>query len=103
MWQWWRWRISCSAWLGRSCAKTRRIGFRHWPRLLELKTSGNFLLGLLADHVDGTTVEPALSKPDIGRGLSRPSQLYRKRAGGLHHGQESLTPTKAEYIGADLI
>jgi len=28
--------------------------------------------------------------------------LIRKRAGGIHHGQESLTPLKAEYIGADL-
>jgi hypothetical protein len=27
--------------------------------------------------------------------------LVRKRAGGIHHGQESLTPPKAEYIGAD--
>jgi hypothetical protein len=27
--------------------------------------------------------------------------LIRKRAGGIHHGQESLTPPKAEYIGAD--
>src|ERR1700692_724357 len=26
--------------------------------------------------------------------------LIRKRAGGIHHGQESLTPPKAEYIGA---
>jgi len=47
------------------------------------------------------TVEPALSKSDIGRGPSRPSQLYGKRAGGLHHGQEAPTPPKAEYIGAD--
>jgi hypothetical protein len=29
--------------------------------------------------------------------------LMRKRAGGIHHGQESLTPPKAEYFGADLI
>ena len=29
--------------------------------------------------------------------------LIRKRAGGIHHGQESLTPPKAEYIGADRI
>ena len=28
-------------------------------------------------------------------------KLKRKRAGGFHHGQESLTPPKAEYIGAD--
>ena len=28
-------------------------------------------------------------------------QLNRKRAGGIHHGQESWTPPKAEYIGAD--
>jgi hypothetical protein len=27
--------------------------------------------------------------------------LMRKRAGGIHHGQESWTPPKAEYIGAD--
>ena len=27
--------------------------------------------------------------------------LMRKRAGGIHHGQESCTPPKAEYIGAD--
>lgn len=27
--------------------------------------------------------------------------LIRKRAGGIHHGQESCTPPKAEYIGAD--
>ena len=27
--------------------------------------------------------------------------LIRKIAGGIHHGQESLTPPKAEYIGAD--
>jgi hypothetical protein len=27
--------------------------------------------------------------------------LMRKRAGGIHHGQESLTSPKAEYIGAD--
>src|SRR5665213_3405665 len=27
--------------------------------------------------------------------------LIRKRAGGIHHGQESPTPPKAEYIGAD--
>jgi len=33
----------------------------------------DFLPGLLADYWDGTTVEPALSEPDIGRGLCRPS------------------------------
>ena len=27
--------------------------------------------------------------------------LMRKRAGGIHHGQESWAPPKAEYIGAD--
>ena len=27
--------------------------------------------------------------------------LMRKRAGGIHHGQESWTPPKTEYIGAD--
>jgi hypothetical protein len=27
--------------------------------------------------------------------------LNRMKAGGIHHGQESLTPPKAEYIGAD--
>jgi hypothetical protein len=61
----------------------------------------DFLPGLLADYEDGTTVEPALSKPDIGSGHYRPRQLHRKRAGGFHHGQQSQTPTKAEYIGAD--
>jgi hypothetical protein len=59
--------------------------------------------GLLADYEDGTTVEPALSKPDIGSGHYRPCQLHSGRAGGFHHGQESLTPTKAEYTGADQI
>jgi hypothetical protein len=29
--------------------------------------------------------------------------LNRMKAGGIHHGQESLTPPKAEYIGADHI
>ena len=61
----------------------------------------DFLPGLLADYEDGTTVEPALSKPDIGSGHYRPRQLHRNRADGFHHGQESQTPTKAEYIGAD--
>ena len=27
--------------------------------------------------------------------------LMRKRAGGIHHGQDSWAPPKAEYIGAD--
>jgi len=34
--------------------------------------SGFAFPGLLADYQDGTTVEPALSKPDIGRGPPRP-------------------------------
>jgi hypothetical protein len=61
---------------------------------LSSKRVQDFLPGLLADHVDGTTVEPALSKPDNGRGPSRRSQLHRKRAGGLHHGQESTDSNK---------
>lgn len=37
----------------------------------------------------------------IGRGSFETVKLTRKRAGGIHHGQGSLTPRKAEYIGAD--
>jgi hypothetical protein len=36
----------------------------------------DFLPGLLADYEDGTTVEPALSKPDIGSGHYRPRRLH---------------------------
>ena len=70
-------------------------------RLNRDRSGNDFLPGLLADYGDGTTVEPALSKPDIGSGPIEAKQLIRKRAGGIHHGQELQTPLKAEYIGAD--
>lgn len=47
--------------------------------------------------------KPALSKPDIRDGPPKAQIFNRKRAGGIHHGQESLIPQKAEYIGADQI
>src|ERR1700730_8458229 len=40
-----------------------------------------FLPGLLVNNRDGTTVYPALSKPDIGRGPSRPLRLGREESG----------------------
>jgi hypothetical protein len=61
----------------------------------------DFLPVLPTDYEDGITVEPALSKPDIGSGHYRPRRLHKKRAGGLHRGQESRTLTKAAYIGAN--
>ena len=44
-----RWRISCLEWLGRCCAKTRRIGFRRWLQPPESAPSE----GLLARSAGG--------------------------------------------------
>jgi hypothetical protein len=37
----------------------------------------------------------------ISEEVLRGRLAYRVKAGGIHRGQESLTPPKAEYIGAD--
>src|SRR4029077_11758407 len=61
-----------------------------------------FLPGLLAER-DGNGSIPRFRNLLSEKVLTRPSSLWGRRRADIHHGPESLTPLKAEYIGAHLL
>src|SRR6202521_4946254 len=60
-----------------------------------------FLPGLLAENRDGNGSLPRSRNLIPGKVFTRPSTLYGRGRADIHHGPESVTPLKAEYIGAD--
>src|SRR6202521_4382864 len=60
-----------------------------------------FLPGLLAENGDGNGSLPRSRNLLSEKVLTRPSTLYGQGRADIHHGPESVTPRKAEYIGAD--
>src|ERR1700692_637245 len=60
-----------------------------------------FLPGLLAENRDGNGSLPRSRNLISEKVLTRPSTLYGRGRADIHHGPESVTPLKAEYIGAD--
>src|ERR1017187_9670312 len=60
-----------------------------------------FLPGLLAENRDGNGSLPCSRNLISEKVLTRPSTLYGRGRADIHHGPESVTPLKAEYIGAD--
>ena len=70
-------------------------------RLKSLFREKEFLPGLLAENRDGNGSLPRSRNLISEKVSSRPSTLYGRGRADIHHGPESLTPLKAEYIGAD--
>ena len=60
-----------------------------------------FLPGLLAENRDGNGSLPRSRNLISEKVFTRPSTLYGRGRADIHHGPESMTPLKAEYIGAD--
>jgi hypothetical protein len=60
-----------------------------------------FLPGLLAENRDGNGSLPRSRNLISEKVFTRPSTLYGRGRADIHHGPESVTPLKAEYIGAD--
>src|ERR1017187_4546471 len=60
-----------------------------------------FLPGLLAENRDGNGSLPRSRNLISEKVFTRPSTLYGRERADIHHGPESVTPLKAEYIGAD--
>jgi len=60
----------------------------------------NFLSGLLAKK-DGNGSLPRSRNLTPVKVAFRPPRLWGRERADIHHGPESLTPLKAEYIGAD--
>ena len=60
-----------------------------------------FLPGLLAENKDGNGSLPRSRNLISEKVSTRPSTLYGRGRADIHHGPESMTPLKAEYIGAD--
>ena len=60
-----------------------------------------FLPGLLAENRDGNGSLPRSRNLISEKVFTRPSTLYGRGRADIHHGPESVTPPKAEYIGAD--
>src|ERR1700687_5391025 len=60
-----------------------------------------FLPGLLAENRDGNGSLPRSRNLISEKVLTRPSTLYGRGRADIHHGPESMTPLKAEYISAD--
>ena len=60
-----------------------------------------FLPGLLAENRDGNGSLPRSRNLISEEVLTRPSTLYGRGRADIHHGPESVTSLKAEYIGAD--
>src|SRR6202521_2738486 len=60
-----------------------------------------FLPGLLAENRDGNGSLPRSRNLISEKVFTRPSTLYGRGRADIHHGPESMTPPKAEYIGAD--
>src|ERR1700692_957566 len=59
-----------------------------------------FLPGLLAENTDGDGSLPRSRNLISEKVLTRPSTLYGRERAEIHHGPESVTPLKAEHIGA---
>src|ERR1017187_7263006 len=60
-----------------------------------------FLPGLLAENRDGNGSLPRSRNLISEKVFTRPSTLYGRGRADIHHGPESVTPLKAEYVGAD--
>src|SRR6202521_3530596 len=60
-----------------------------------------FLPGLLAENRDGNGSLPRSRNLISEKVFTRPSTLYGRERADIHHGPESMTPPKAEYITAD--
>ena len=70
-------------------------------RLKSLFREKQFLPGLLAENRDGNGSLPRSRNLISEKVFPRPSTLYGRGRADIHHGPESMTPPKAEYIGAD--
>src|ERR1700681_3418686 len=105
MWSSWPWPTSWFAWLGQSYVKTNATALQFLRQQIKILKSlfreKEFLPGLLAENRDGNGSLPRSRNLISEKALTSPSTLYGRGRADIHHGPESVTPLKAEYIGAD--